>query len=54
MFCVLLFQDECYDLELYNWTKVDISDEVRLHGGMPSTPFCVKEVSPSCGLSVWT
>jgi hypothetical protein len=23
-------QDECYDLELYDWTKVDISDEVRL------------------------
>lgn len=21
--------DECYDMELYNWTKVDISDEVQ-------------------------
>lgn len=21
--------DECYDLELYNWTKVDIADPVR-------------------------
>ena len=21
--------DECYDLELYNWTKVDIADAVR-------------------------
>ncbi len=21
--------DECYDLELYNWTRVDIADPVR-------------------------
>ena len=21
--------DECYDLELYNWTKVDTADPVR-------------------------
>jgi elongation factor 1-gamma len=24
-----IMQDECYDLELYNWTKVDISDEAQ-------------------------
>jgi len=22
-------QDECYDLELYNWTKVDLSDAAQ-------------------------
>lgn len=25
-------QDECYDLELYDWKKVDLSDEVRNRG----------------------
>jgi elongation factor 1-gamma len=24
-----IMQDECYDLELYNWTKVDLSDAAQ-------------------------
>lgn len=26
---ICAFQDECYDLVLYDWKKVDLSDEVR-------------------------
>ena len=29
--------DECYDLELYNWTKVDIADLVRGY-----VPWCLR------------
>ena len=26
-----IMKDECYDVDLYNWTKVDTSDEVMVH-----------------------